>query len=591
MPSSNQFHREQITTHLKRSRLLKKKLVISSTLRGILFIALLTAMYFAYPNAKLVIGLLVMGVVLFLILVTRHDNIKSKRRLHQKIITLSEMELRGLKGDFSTFSGGKEYKNAHHYFSHDIDLFGDHSFFQQVNRTGLPKGGKVLANLITSNAVENIKEKQNVVKELAAIPEWRQLFTAHAQLVQPEESPERILKWLREYTFFTPKFTKALVYGFSAVSVALLIGYWADVLPGKYPLIWFFIGFGISGRYFAKVNAISSRTSKAQSTFRQYYQLIALVEQQEFKSNPLKDQREKIISTSKKASAILKSFAKRLDELDQRNNFLIGIFGNAFLLRDLYKAHQIEHWIKMHRDKVAQWFDVIPFFDAYNSLANYAFNHQNYTYPIIVNDHTVIKAVQLVHPMIDPAVAVRSNFHINTGEFFITTGANMAGKSTFLRTVGLHIVMANVGLPVCAEKSHYHPIKLITSMRTTDSLTDDASYFFSELKRLQFITEEIQKDRYFIILDEILKGTNSTDKAEGSAKFVEKLVQSKSTGIIATHDLSLCKTAEKFDRVKNYYFDAVIKNDELYFDYTLKEGVCSNMNASFLMKKMGIVDH
>jgi len=165
----------------------------------------------------------------------------------------------------------------------------------------------------------------------------------------------------------------------------------------------------------------------------------------------------------------------------------------------------------------------------------------------------------------------------------------MAGKSTFLRTVSLHIVMANVGLPICAESSNYSPVKLITSMRTTDSLTDDSSYFFSELTRLKFIVDAIKDEAYFIILDEILKGTNSTDKAIGSRKFVEKLVAGNATGIIATHDLSLCEIEKELDDVKNYYFDAEIVNDELYFDYRLKKGICQNMNASFLLKKMKII--
>ena len=166
----------------------------------------------------------------------------------------------------------------------------------------------------------------------------------------------------------------------------------------------------------------------------------------------------------------------------------------------------------------------------------------------------------------------------------------MAGKSTFLRTVSLQVVMANIGLPICAKEAAYNPIKLITSMRTTDSLTDDESYFFSELKRLKFIVDQIQTDRYFIVLDEILKGTNSTDKAKGSRKFVEKLVGSKSTGIIATHDLSLCEVAKELPQIENHYFDAEIIDNELHFDYKFKEGICQNMNASFLLKKMEIVD-
>jgi DNA mismatch repair ATPase MutS len=165
----------------------------------------------------------------------------------------------------------------------------------------------------------------------------------------------------------------------------------------------------------------------------------------------------------------------------------------------------------------------------------------------------------------------------------------MAGKSTFLRTVSLSIVMANCGLPVCAESFKYAPRRLITSMRTTDSLSEDESYFYSELKRLKFIVDTIEVKDYFIILDEILKGTNSKDKAIGSKKFIEKLIKSKSTGIIATHDVSLCDLENEFSDIKNYYFDAEIIENELHFDYTLKNGICKNMNASFLLEKMKII--
>ena len=192
--------------------------------------------------------------------------------------------------------------------------------------------------------------------------------------------------------------------------------------------------------------------------------------------------------------------------------------------------------------------------------------------------------------MLDPADGVTNNFKIHREEFFIITGANMAGKSTFLRTISLQIVMANMGLPVCASSVKYHPIKLITSMRTTDSLTEHESYFFSELKRLKFVIDSIKEEKYFIVLDEILKGTNSIDKAIGSKKFIEKLVGSHSTGLIATHDLSLCEVADNLENVENYYFDAKIIIEKQLFDYQLKKGISKKMIAFFFLKKMNIVD-
>ena len=252
-------------------------------------------------------------------------------------------------------------------------------------------------------------------------------------------------------------------------------------------------------------------------------------------------------------------------------------------------SYHIEQWISQYASKVEDWFQVVSFFDAFNSLGNFAFNHLDFVFPEIMKNGAVINATKLGHPLLPKTKRIDSDVLIENEQFFIVTGANMAGKSTFLRTVSLHIVMANTGLPVCAKSSKYMPVKLITSMRTSDSLTDESSYFFSELKRLKYIVDAIKKEPYFIVLDEILKGTNSTDKAIGSKKFVEKLVASNATGIIATHDLSLCEIEKELIEVKNYYFDAEIINDELHFDYTLKEGVCKNMNASFLLKKMDIV--
>lgn len=253
-------------------------------------------------------------------------------------------------------------------------------------------------------------------------------------------------------------------------------------------------------------------------------------------------------------------------------------------------CYAIEQWIAQYGVKVSSWFSAIAFFDAYNTMGNFSFNHPSYTFPKIQHGPIILEAKNASHPMLDPEKNVPNDFIIRQAEFFIVTGANMAGKSTFLRTIAIQMLMANTGLPVNASSAQYSPIKLITSMRTTDSLTDDESYFFSELKRLKFIVDKIEKERYFIVLDEILKGTNSTDKAQGSRRFIDRLIASESTGIIATHDLSLCQAAEDYDEVKNYYFDAEIKDNELHFDYKFKEGVCKNMNASFLLKKMGIVE-
>ena len=338
-----------------------------------------------------------------------------------------------------------------------------------------------------------------------------------------------------------------------------------------------------------KTGNLYADTDKVRETFKQYHVLLNEIENEKFTSKVLVEKQAIINSESKKASTIFKEFSKVLDGFDQRNNILISVVGNGLFLIEIFNACRVEKWITTYKHTVDKWFSVVAFFDAQNSLANFHFNHTKFIFPEITVEKGVIKAANLGHPLLKVDKRIDNDFTIDKEQFFIVTGANMAGKSTFLRTISLSIVMANCGLPVCADSFKYAPIKLITSMRTTDSLTEDESYFYSELKRLKFIVDEIKTTDYFIILDEILKGTNSKDKAIGSKKFVEKLTKSKSTGIIATHDVSLCELENEFTGIKNYYFDAEIIDDELHFDYTLKNGICKNMNASFLLQKMEIV--
>ena len=584
------FYKLQIDIHAENLKKVKRKLALSSTIRLVTFLLACAGVYFFFGNTKAIIAIIVLAVVAFVYLVTKHSNLKYERELIKALIAQNETELDVLNRAFHNLPSGEKYKDPLHFYSQDIDLFGRGSFFQYLNRTALESGSDLLAKLFIENKIDSIQTKQKAITELSEMPKWRQQFSAIASLVRTEVAATEVIDWLKNYKSFVPKWIKPVSLLFSIISVGLILLNYLDLVSGYALAGWFFLGLAISGRYLKKVNDLSSHTSKIQSTFEQFHKLILEIETQKFSSELLSEKRSKIINTTSKASSDLKKFAKHLDSLDQRSNMLIGIIANGFMLRDLRQSYNIERWVESHKGSVPVWFDVIAFFDTYNSLGNFAFNHPNYVFPKINDDVPVLKVKGAGHPLLKEATMVRNDFQINSEEFFIVTGANMAGKSTFLRTVSLQIVMGNIGLPVCAEKAEYNPIKLITSMRTTDSLTDDESYFFSELKRLKFIVDEIKTDRYFIILDEILKGTNSTDKAIGSRKFVEKLVASNSTGIIATHDLSLCVAAEELPEIKNYFFDARIENDELFFDYTFKPGICQNMNASFLLKKMQIVD-
>ncbi|MDN3722758.1 DNA mismatch repair protein MutS [Aequorivita sp. SDUM287046] len=590
MNHPSNFYTKQIEIHSGEWQKITQKLTVSSVIRLVVFLLACFGIYFFFGNTQIVLTIIALAIITFIYLVTKHSGLQYERDLKNALISQNETELQVLERIFHHLPSGEKYKDAQHYYSQDIDLFGRGSFFQYLNRTALESGSDFLAKLFTENKINSIPKKQKAISELSEMPQWRQQFSGIASLVKTEVSATEVTDWLKDYKTFVPKWIIPVSFIFSIVSVAVIVANYFDLVSGYAIAGWFFLGLAISGRYLKKVNDLSSHTSKIQSTFEQFHKLILEIENQEFSSELLSEKRSLVVNVDKKASAILKKFAKHLDALDQRNNMFIGAITNGFMLRDLRQSYDIEKWIEAHKISVPVWFEAITFFDAYNSLGNFVFNHPNYVFPKITDAIPVLKVKGAGHPLLKESTMILNDIQINSEEFFIITGANMAGKSTFLRTVSLQIVMGNLGLPVCAESAEYNPIKLITSMRTTDSLTDDESYFFSELKRLKFIVDEIKTDRYFIILDEILKGTNSTDKAIGSRKFVEKLVASNSTGIIATHDLSLCAAAEELPEVKNYFFDARIENDELFFDYRFKPGICQNMNASFLLKKMQIVD-
>ena len=568
---------------------IKIKLTNLSVLRLLVFFFTLFGIYFSLGNPTIVTIITIVGVGIFSFLLSQYLKIKEKKKLVLCKISINKTEIRVLEGDFSFLPEGKEFLDSNHFFSHDIDLFGSHSFFQYINRTSTEIGTAELAKIISQNNILSIDKKQEVIKELSKKVKWRQHFTALASLVKTEYSSKVIVRYIQDYKAVFSKLVLPLPILFSIVS-SLLIGLVSfQMISYTLLLLWFIIGLVVTAIFFKRTEAIYANAGKSKTIFKQYHLLLQEIENGNFSSEILQEKQEIIQSENLKASAIFMKFSKILDAFDQRNNVLIFILGNAFFLRDLRNAVKVETWIHTYNHTVKKWFEVIAFFDAGNSLANFCFNHSDYTFPELVKENSIIQAIQLGHPLLKSEKRIDNNFSISDNQFFIVTGANMAGKSTFLRTVSLSIVMANCGLPVCAESFKYAPRRLITSMRTTDSLSEDESYFYSELKRLKFIVDTIEVKDYFIILDEILKGTNSKDKAIGSKKFIEKLIKSKSTGIIATHDVSLCDLENEFSDIKNYYFDAEIIESELHFDYTLKNGICKNMNASFLLEKMKII--
>jgi DNA mismatch repair ATPase MutS len=567
------------------------------TIRLCVFFGTIVAAWFLRSLGGGIVALtLLSGFIAFLFFLLKYNRLQKKKDYLETAIVCDQNELKALDYDFSPFDGANEKQNAAHSFSLDLDIFGNASLFQSINRTSIPSGKNRLIDWFQTplQSPEAIRIRQEAVRELSGKNDFRHHFQVAGQIDPKKNSDDNEMNdFIRQADFIAaPRVWKIIAWMFPAswiISISLVI---LGIIPAQF-LIWLYIlGLIISESKAKKINQLQAVTGKKVAVLQAYSTLIEAVENEPFQSKKLKDLQSVFYHKHTKASALFKHLAQLSNELEQRANLMVHLLLNPLLLWDVKKALQLEDWKREYGANLLLWIQTLGECDAYNSLATFAFNHPDYTYPQLTEHYFEMQASELGHPLMHRETCVRNDLNIlQAPTFLIITGANMAGKSTYLRTIGVNFVLACIGAPACARSLTVCPAQLITSLRTSDSLNDNESYFFAELKRLQMIIDRLHSgEKLFIILDEILKGTNSVDKQKGSLALIEQLIDLQTCGIIATHDLLLGDLAGKFpEHIKNFRFEADIQNDELAFSYRLREGVAQNMNACFLMRKMGIM--
>ena len=531
-------------------------------------------------------------------LIEWHRQIIERARHMEQLQTVNELELRGLGMDLTGFYEGNEFKDPSHPYSDDLDLFGPHSLFQLLCRAGTSGGRQRLAQYLLAPApLPLVLERQQAVLELRPMLDWRQNFQAIA--VKLNDDPvfyQRLQRWLREEKLLAsaPWLRAALwvISVWSAVALAL----WHCCLPWQLYLLTLLPAALILRKTQHRVNDIHRRTSEAVDMLEHYSRLIAHLEGGSF-SSPLTARLHSYFSEGAySASKNLKRLAYIISQLNVRMNFF-AIFLNLWGLWDLQWVLRLERWKKMHSMRLQGWLEALQEFEALSSVANAWYNHPNWTLPHFSEEKKFI-AVMAGHPLIRPEVCVGNDLDMPVRSHIkLITGSNMAGKSTLLRTVGVNLVLAQAGAPVCAASLSMPRLQLYTSMRTQDALRESTSSFYAELKRLKLIIEAVkaanQSDTQhlpvFFLLDEILKGTNSVDRHTGATALIRQLIRLQGGGLIATHDLELGKMeAEAGGAIENLRMEVEIKGGQLHFDYKLRKGVSHSFNATLLMKQMGI---
>lgn len=568
---------------------LRKKYQRFAMLRLFTFFAMIAVLILLW-QWNLLAGIVGTGVflVLFYRFTLWHQAIKAAQVHHEALARVNNDEFAVLDHDFSAFAYGASFLEAEHPYSIDLDIFGPHSFFQYTNRTRTVLGRKKLANyLLTNTELTAIHKRQKAIQELASMLDWRQHFLAHG--IRTEDSAQQIdllERWVKQDPFILPKKWLRVVLVILPFMVTLTFSWLMYQQQFTLALLCFIPSLLLMRRFVMPINRVHEQTSHAEKALGHYAKLIRHIEQQSFSSEELSQLRAHFLPDVSKR---IKHLSYIISQLNARYNAFTIIL-NLFGLWDLQWVLRLEKWKQEQREALPKWFDALAAFEALSSLATTVYNNPDWVFPVFTEKNG-LSAKALGHPLLHVDKRVVNDVMIPTqGHIKLLTGSNMAGKSTFLRTIGLNIVLANCGMTVCAEEMTLPMLKVYTSMRTQDALHESTSSFYAELKRLKVIIEAVeQKENVFFLLDEILKGTNSRDRHTGSKALIHQLIQQGGGGVIATHDLELGSLEAQYDgTIENWCMEVGIQNEELHFDYKLKKGVSQSFNATILMKQMGI---
>ena len=566
----DEYYQKQIDHYTARLKQIKKRRNLITLAKLLTFGYMIFLIYLLINHSTQPLLLLGIGAILVFIFLTLWDSqIIYRQHLIEELLRINTLESDYLAGNFSALDQGERFNDPAHPYAHDLDLFGEDSLFQHLNRTVTFSGTHKLVSwlLSLSKDPEVIHSRQQAAEELCAEPEWCQHFRAAGALHPTQALDAVILKsGPTESPFFSKHSTVRLILW---IANTIVIVSWAVTsftpLPFSISLVLSLLQLSALALYIKKINAYHQRLNLFLKTISNYLPLVRLIHDQSFRSPYLQKIRHSLFTPESNSLQALTQLHRIQNSLDQRGNIVIAFILNGLYLKDFHTLLRLDHWRKEYGPDIETWTDVLSEADALISMANYRFNHPAYCLPVICQDR-LLDTEEIGHPLLKSERNVTNDFSIRSlHQIAIVTGANMAGKSTFLRTIGVNLILAQSGNVVCSRYFAFQPMTLFTSMRTTDSLSKDTSYFHAELLRLQqLVNIAQQEDKVFIILDEMLKGTNSVDKLNGSLAFLKRILSYPISGLVATHDLALGELADDFpEHFFNVCFEIVHSGSQI----------------------------
>jgi DNA mismatch repair ATPase MutS len=530
---------------------------------------------------------------LFVLLFWKHQKIKFKIKISNRLLANLENEILFCENQKQHLAKGLEFKEPGHNYSEDIDIFGEYSLFEHINRGQTYGGKELLANWFKSGVKNsnNLYDKQESIKELSLKKEFLEMLYAYTSL--NPDTKEKV-SYLKEWLTQNKKQRKTIYNIWVWIPIAafwisfiLYLGF-NNTLAEKLSAMFFIINLGITFIYLLKKQKTQLHLENIGKILPNYTYAIALIEKETFAAKTNHEMWEKLKGNH--ASIELKKLQLIKEKIDSKSNGLVVILFNGLALYHVRAIQELEKWAMEQSQNIEEWIHVIAYFEAKGSIANFYNHNKEFCFPTL-SLNKELKAESMGHPLLKKENMVANSIHIQPNQIVLLTGSNMSGKSTFLRTLAINLVLANCGSPVCATSFQYYAFSPFISLKIEDSLSKEESYFYAEILRLKKMVNLLQNgEPLFIFLDEILRGTNSEDKQKGTVGLIEKLIEQKATGIIATHDLEVCKLEEKYpNQIVNLCFEVEIIKNIPVFDYKLRRGICKNKSATTLMQNAGII--
>ena len=560
---------------------------------GSIALFLVFGFYYIKESNYLFLSLSIFFLIAFILLMRLHTKLLFQIKIQEALISINTDEIDYLENNKIPFENGEEFIDFHHPYAYDLDIFGQHSLFQNFNRTATFIGKKTLANqCVTLLSNEEIIRNQDAVKELSQKLNWRQQVLALAKISQDSKTKyESLLTWSKSNS--TPLSKASVVISILSpilfLGFAILYGITSNTVFLNVLSLIFVFNLAFLGRFMKRIQLEIAHSTNIDALISQYGLLLQKMETEDFKAEKLIHLQKQLSYQNEKASVHLKRLAALFSSMDTIQNFVTGILFNGTFLYNLHTFKSLIAWKNQHAQVLEDWLKVIGEFEMLNSLANVSYNNPDFVFPDLNANHEISFA-NLSHPLLSKKSRVGNDIDFQPQSFMILTGSNMSGKSTFLRSLGINMILTGMGAAVCASKANVHPMPVLVSMRLSDSLSDSESYFFAEIKRLKQIMDQLENKPSFVLLDEILRGTNSDDKRNGTIEVIKRVIVKKALGAIATHDIEVCLTTNDYPNILiNKCFEVEIINNDLHFDFVLRDGICKNKSATFLMKKMGVI--